>query len=142
MLYLYELRNICRRKDINDQSFRSLLLAAAVYDKKAFGRIFYLCGFSLSKFEDIIKGCKEINVDEDRLVIEVIKRYNEPTDLHLVKILCEIEVPLSIELKKLGLDMFGLKNEINKMLSPDKKVFEKNEFLDDPLTNFLNIHLN
>jgi hypothetical protein len=142
MLYLHELRNICKLSANTPQTYRSLLLVAAEYDKEILGEILFKSNYSLSKFICILKNTTQSHLEEDRLIIEAIKNYNEPTDLHLLMLLSKANIPLSIELKDKGLEMNLFEEELNKIIGCRNKIINKNEFVDDPLTKISNIQLN
>ena len=142
MLYLSELRNICNLNAITTQNFRSLLIVAAEYDRDTLGEIFYKCNFTLSAFLSIIRDNKLFHHDEDRLIIEAIKNYDEPSDLHLLLLLGKADIPLSQELKDKGLEMNLLEEELNKIIGCRNKIINKNAFVDDPLTKISNIQMN
>ncbi|MCX6170193.1 MAG: hypothetical protein NTX65_12680 [Ignavibacteriales bacterium] len=142
MLYLCELRNICKLSDYPKQTFRTLLLAAAGFDKEILGEIFYKCDYSLSKFVLLLKNNTQAYQEEERLIIAAIKQFAEPTDLHLLFLLSNSAVPLNRELNVAGLKLDLLEEELNKRIASKNKIYGGNEHLNSSLTKIFNSQKN
>jgi hypothetical protein len=143
MLTLHELRHICKVSSIEQVNFRTLLTAALIFDKDLIGEILYNSNFSLSKLTRILKTSKEDNAEEERFLIEIIKQKDEPSDLHLLRILCDKNTSLSQSLTKEGLSFELLVKELDRhILSSEKNVIGNNDFIESSLTRFTNIQLN
>jgi hypothetical protein len=137
------LRQYCREILKVKPNLLSLLKALIVLSNHELGEILFLADFSLQRFKEILDHHTGENIEEENLVREVVKKFENPTGFHLLLMLCESNVPLGRDLKYSGLNIQTLKEDLNNRLArSNRKLVHNDEFQRSLLTDIKNIFCN
>jgi hypothetical protein len=144
MLSLQELRSACSLTFNVKPTFRACLIASLNYEKEKLGELLFNVDFTLSQFKKLITLSEANDPEEERLIINTIKRVKEPTVLDLLLALCESNVRLKYDLEKAGLNMESLSIHLKDQIAGSIKSFLDSIVPASPnsLTHLSNIRMN